>query len=213
MEIHPPKHPIHSIKEFLRELVTIIAGILIALSLDGLVEWHHHRELAREARANIISELRGNQRELTNEMQDLPKMQQQTQVLVDVVHKLQINRNIPVHDFGYNWTIAELHSTSWDTAARTGAISYMPYAEVKQYTQMYDLQHDFMQLQERGFNSALEVEGLVTLLDRKVNTFSAAELSDAERRLGIAMANVRAMQQIAESLDQRYVDLLKSAQE
>ena len=56
MEIHAPKAP-HSLKEFLRELITITAGILVALSLEGVIEWNHHRHLVRESRENIHTEI------------------------------------------------------------------------------------------------------------------------------------------------------------
>jgi hypothetical protein len=213
MDIHPPKNPIHSLKDFLRELVTIIAGILIALSLDGLVAWREHRNLAREATANIVTEVRENQKELDNALKDLAKMQQQSQVLVEMVHNLESRRNEPPHNFQLIWSFAELHATSWDTAARTGALSYMPYAQVKSYTQVYDLQRSFTELQQRSLSSALEVEGLTTLRGRDRKTISSGELADAERRIGIAMANISAMQQLASALGQRYSELLKSGGE
>jgi hypothetical protein len=71
------------------------------LTLDGLVEWHHHRELAREARANIISEIRENHREMEAEQRALGKIEQQSQNLVDLVHKLEKNRNTRVRQFQY----------------------------------------------------------------------------------------------------------------
>ena len=64
MEIHPPHGPIHSLKEFSLQLVTITAGILIALSLEGLVEWNHNRALVREARTTISREIADNRKEL-----------------------------------------------------------------------------------------------------------------------------------------------------
>jgi len=213
MDIHPPKKPFHSFKEFLRELVTIIAGILIALSFDGLLAWCHHRTLAHEATANIVTEVRENQKELSTELNDLSKMQQQSQGLIELVHKLQSDRKIPVHNFQLIWTFAELHATSWDTAARTGAVSYMPYAEVKRYTEVYDLQRTFVDFQQRSFSSALDVEGMGTLMSRDPKTLSAAELADAERKIGLAIAQVRAMQQLAAALQKRYDALLKSVQE
>jgi hypothetical protein len=213
MDIHPPKKPFHSLKEFLRELVTIIAGILIALSFDGLVAWRHHSTLAHEASANIITEVRENQKEMGNEQKDLEKMQQQTQALIELIHKLESSRNTPVHEIQLIWTFAELHATSWDTAARTGALSYMPYAEVKRYTEVYDLQRSFVDLQQRALSSALEVEGMGTLMGRNPKTLTAAELADAERRMGIAMSNVRAMQQLAAVLAKRYADVLGAGKE
>src|SRR5947209_19523229 len=139
MEIHLPR-PIASLKEFLRELVTITAGILIALSLEGLLEWRHHHEMVREARANIVSELRENQRELTNEEQDLKKMRQQAVDLVTLVHQLEEDRKLKVSQVQLIWSFAELHSTSWDTAGKTNALAYMSYSEVKRYSDVYDLQ-------------------------------------------------------------------------
>jgi hypothetical protein len=58
MEIHAPDKPILTIKEAIVHLAIVTIGILIALSLEGLVEWRHHRELVQEARANIADEIR-----------------------------------------------------------------------------------------------------------------------------------------------------------
>jgi hypothetical protein len=56
MEIHKPK-PWANWREFLKELGTIILGILIALALEGVVEALRERHQAAEARANIRQEL------------------------------------------------------------------------------------------------------------------------------------------------------------
>ena len=85
----------------------------------------------------------------------------------------------------------------------------MPYGEVKRYTQVYSLQRTFDDLQQRAISASIDVEGMVTLLDRKNGTITPAELSDAERRLGIVLANVLGLQEIAKVLDDRYGDMLK----
>ena len=208
MEIHPPHRAITSIKSFLAELLTITVGILIALSLEGLVDWHHHRELAQEAKSNITSELRENQREIEKETQDLQKGSQQIQSLVGLVHQLQQNRKTKISNVQYGMTIAELHSTSWDTARTTGALSYMPYPEVKKYTEVYDLQREFGALQQRAIAASLDVQAMTTLLGRATTSLTTTELSSAETRLGTVLADVTAMQQIAEPLKQRYESVL-----
>ena len=212
MEIHPPR-PVASVKEFLRELLTITAGILIALSLEGLLQWNHHRELVREARTAVTSELGENRRELAKEEQALGGMQQDIRKIIDLVHQLELHPRMPVGSIHYGFTLTELHSTAWDTARTTGAVSYMPYQEVERYTQVYDLQHDFEELQQRAFASSLDMQALSTLLDRKAGTISRAELSDAERRLGVLLANVVAMQQIAKPLEDRYTKMLNVTSE
>lgn len=112
MEIHVPRKAITSLKDLSRELAIITAGILIALSLEGLLQWKHHRDLAREARANIMSELRENQVELAKEIEQLEKIDQQGQALVALVHQLQSNRKAPIHEASYSFSVAQLHSTS-----------------------------------------------------------------------------------------------------
>ena len=62
MEIEPPHHPIETRRDFFIHLFTITCGLLIALSLEGLVEWSHHRSLVHEARANIRQEIEDNQK-------------------------------------------------------------------------------------------------------------------------------------------------------
>lgn len=211
MDIHVPHKAITSIKELLRELAIITAGILIALSLDGLVQWWHHHQLVQEARANIMSEVRENQQELAKEIQGLQKAVEQGLALVTLVHQLEANSKTPLHEASYSFTIAELHSTSWNTATTTGALSYMSYVEVKRYTEVYDLQRDFDSVQQRALQGSLDVEGLFTLLGRQQGSLTKAELSDAERRIGIAIANSRAMQEVAEPLNQRYQAVLKTS--
>lgn len=210
MDIRVPRKAITSLKELLRELSIITAGILIALSFDGLVQWWHHHQLVREARANIMNELRENQQELAKEIQGLQTGLKQGEALVTLVHQLEANPKTPLHEASYSFTMAELHSTSWNTATTTGAVSYMPYAEVKRYTEVYDLQRAFDAVQQRALQGSLDVEGLFTLLGREQGSLTKAELSDAERRIGIAIANSRAMQEVAEPLNQRYQEMLKT---
>ena len=203
MEIHPPRH-VNSLKDFFKELLTITVGILIALSLEGILEWKHHRELVREARTNILSEMRDNRRELAKEEQELARMQQEAQHLVAAIHRLEGNRKSPPEQIQLTWSLAELHSTSWDAATRAGAIAYMPYSEVQRYTVVYDLQRSFTELEQRAFGNALDVEGLATLTQRKQETLSAVELSDAEHRIGAALASINSMQSIAQPLRESY---------
>jgi hypothetical protein len=59
MEIHKPK-PWHGSREFLKELGTIVLGILIALSLEQMVETAHEAKESREARDAVRAEVATN---------------------------------------------------------------------------------------------------------------------------------------------------------
>ena len=51
LEVHPPSEPVHGWRDFFIHLATITIGLLIALSLEGCVEFWHHRSLVHEAEA------------------------------------------------------------------------------------------------------------------------------------------------------------------
>jgi hypothetical protein len=42
----------------------VTAGILIALSLEGLLEWSHHHALVAETRQNLQDEIRNDQKDI-----------------------------------------------------------------------------------------------------------------------------------------------------
>ena len=54
----PPKHPLHTFRDFFTHLFTIAVGLLIALGLASAAESHHHVHVGDEAEANIVSELK-----------------------------------------------------------------------------------------------------------------------------------------------------------
>ncbi len=207
MEIHAPKPP-HTLKDFLLELLTVTIGILIALSLEGVVQWVHHRNLVHEAEANLTTEIGENQRELKTALDSLLKTQAQLVHLLDLIHDVELNRKkaSELH-FSINWTIAELHETSWNTAASTGALAYMGYPVVKRYTRVYDLQQKFQDFQARGFEAAVSVYGETARLPKEETRISDAQLADAARATGRALATVDGLRGVAQALAADYAEV------
>ena len=85
----------------------------------------------------------------------------------------------------------------------------MPYADVKRYTRVYDLQQQFMQVQSKAFDSIMAVYGLTTLLQKDMKKVSDRELEDAERVLGLALANADAVSGLESALNEEYTKLLQ----
>src|ERR1700760_3923115 len=56
MDIHKPK-PWHGVREFLKEYLIIVVGVLTALAGEQMVEWTHRAAEVREARASIHEEM------------------------------------------------------------------------------------------------------------------------------------------------------------
>ena len=143
IDVHPPHEAAHNWRDILIHLATITIGLFIALSLEGCVEWQHHRHLVREARENIRTEIMDNQKELHDALDQIHK--EQAQVKGDIEALKTLRRDINAH--GLNVTLSlnnsAMQNASWNTARETGAFSYMSYPEVKKYAEVYRLQELF----------------------------------------------------------------------
>jgi hypothetical protein len=172
-----------------------------------MLEWMHHRSLVHEAEANLTTEIHENQAEIKKGMQDLRISEEQLKELVTLVHRLQQSRATAVNNVTFNWTLNELHATNWSTASATGAIGYMDYGQVKRYTRVYDLQQQFMTVQNRALDSAMAVYGLTTLLQRDMRRVTDPELAHAESTLGLALAHAGAVENVGNTLNEEYAKL------
>src|SRR6201995_2335043 len=94
-DIHPPEEAAHSWRDILIHLATITIGLFIALSLEGCVEWQHHRHLVHEARENIRSEMIDNQKELHDALDQIHK--DQAQVKADIEALKLLRKDINAH--------------------------------------------------------------------------------------------------------------------
>ena len=112
-------------------MLTVVLGILIALSLDGLLEWNHHRQLVREARENITTEIRKNKEDLDQALSELQKRQDDLKHIIDLMHQIESNPgSFKQGATNYSWSNHNLYSTAWKTAVTSGAVNYMKYDEL-----------------------------------------------------------------------------------
>jgi len=152
MEIHPPHGPILSLKEFLIQLVTIAAGILIALSLEGLLEWNHYRILVREARETISREIADNKKDVDDVLANSNTRKTSLDSALRLANELLGEKKSDIQKTELRLNIADFSRASWQTAERTGALGHMEYSEVRRYSELYDLQELFVQQQRRSLD-------------------------------------------------------------
>jgi len=143
IDIHPPHEAAHSWRDIFVHLATITVGLFIALSLEGCVEWQHHRHLVHEARANIRTEMQDNLSSIRDALTEIHK--EQKQVESDMTTFALLEKNPQQHGISitFHFSNTTLQHASWDTARETGALDYMPYAEVKTYAELQDTQQVF----------------------------------------------------------------------
>lgn len=161
MDIHPP-HAIHSWKDFGIQLVTITAGILIALSLEGVRESIRDRALVREARENIHREIADNQREVENEIKAIPARSKKVETALQLANEILNGKHTEAHQVELQVDFPELNATSWQTAERTGALAHMDYTEVQKYATLYAFQEFLIQEQRRALEAMASTIGIMT---------------------------------------------------
>ena len=218
VESHPPGKPILTVKEAAVHLSIVTVGILIALSLEGLLEWRHHRALAREARANIETEMRDNQKELQKtrgRIDDMSKTLSEAVTTVDAMttawdaHAATKLFATPGPTYVmFRFTVAELHSTSYATAQATGALSYMEYDEAKRYAEIYKSQDTYLREQEQTADYAITAASLGIGLLKKP---SSSEIDGVKRQLLLASGGLTYEKSFADILLRQYARVLEPA--
>ncbi len=164
IEVHPP-HTAHTFKDFLIGLLMITVGLFIALSLEGMVGWFHHRHLVHEAEASLQAEIRNNAKDLSGKAEQLKNQQDVLKADVALLSQYIKTHNMPKgNSMEVNFVVSKFDNLSWTTAQSTGALSYMSYADAKEYAEIYVLQETLDKAEETAARDAiLSVAGFVNV--------------------------------------------------
>jgi hypothetical protein len=170
LDVHPPHTPTHGWRDFFIHLFTITIGLLIALSLEGLVEWQHHRHLVHEAEANMTSEIRINAEGMQEHLKKLHDQQAELAHDMDTLGAMRKTRKLPADKhMSVTYTITSFDDVSWKTAQATGALAYMPYGHARDYSTIYDMQTKLTELETTaGHDAAVAVSSFYDFDDDKV---------------------------------------------
>jgi hypothetical protein len=156
IDVHPPNEPIHGWRDFFIHLTTITIGLLIALSLEGCVEWQHHRHLVHVAEASLHNEIQQNSHDVHESIELLHKQQQALVQDVTVLKYIIKNQKAPADGaIAINFNIRSLNNVSWKTAQSTGALSYIPYATAQEYADIYNTQDELEVAEQQAARDAI----------------------------------------------------------
>jgi hypothetical protein len=138
----------YSAADYAFQFITVTAGVLIALLIDGLVEFNDNRELVAQARSTIAREIADNKKDLDATLSAFPRDVAALDNALKFARDLLTARKTTVTQLDLHYTFADrISSTGWRTAERTGALGYMDYAEVQKFSKVYDFQDLFLQQQ------------------------------------------------------------------
>ncbi len=210
VDIHSPQGPVNSIRDFWVHIAIVTIGILIALSLEGLIETVRNRALVRETRANFQAELRRDQyqsrRELARLRQTSPALQQLVMDLPGLAkaHPEQIGpRLAAIQSSGYF-----LSAESWQAALSTGALAHMSTDEVQRYATTFYIIHEYTEVQKQGY-----------LTENHAKAFTASrpvprreDLPEAADRIAMFAEVERDMLHVCEQMDEQIRSVLPAGQ-
>lgn len=146
-----PRPSKSTIREFGFQLTTIIAGILIALWVDGLVESRRERALVRDAHAAIAREIADNLEALNGTLPSLDAHERDLRTGLRFADDMRKRGKSDIRELNFSFVTPSLNRASWQSAERTGALGYMPFADVKAYAEIYDLQDLVVSYQREQF--------------------------------------------------------------
>ncbi len=207
LDVHPAHERISGFRDFFLHLLTITIGLLIALGLEGCVEWAHHRHLRIEADANLHQELRDNQKALSNALTSSKGEREELLTIVKFLERRRNNQHYDGHELTINFSIAGLRDASWHTASATGALSLMEYQHVQHYSEAYLIQNQFTTVQSQTLDGVLQLQSYFQY-GFDPNKFPPAEAEAALKDVQRTLAHLLAMEQIGASVNNAYEEAL-----
>jgi hypothetical protein len=137
LDVHPPHGPIRSWKDFTLHLLTITIGLLIALTLEAAVQSMHHRQLVKEARANLRREIVENQKLYAENLRSLQAKMVELQQDIDQLRELRAGRTPEHFDLQWSFDWNGFVDSAWTSARDIGAVGYMESEVVERYSGLY----------------------------------------------------------------------------
>jgi hypothetical protein len=151
----------YTFADYAFQFVTVTAGVLIALLIDGLVDWNNNRELVAAAHASISREVADNLKEIEGLPKSIESANGEIDNCLKFANELLAKGRTDVSSLQLSFNLATLNSSSWLTADRTGALSHMSYGQVKEYAELYKLQELFDTVQRRAVD--MVADGIVVV--------------------------------------------------
>lgn len=164
--MHPPHESAHSFRDIAIHLGIITVGLLIALSLEGVVEWRHHRHLVHQAEDALRGEIASNAKDLPSALDDVKKQDAELDHDVETLHYVMSHGAFPKSgSMSINFHIRTFDNVAWKTAQSTGALSYMTYDEAQKYADVYTTQDELQDAEKQGARDAIMCLASIDLTD------------------------------------------------
>ena len=194
--------------DYFFQFVTVTVGVLIALLINGLVEWNRDRELVADARATIAREIADNKKDLEASLSGMAAEMKSLDNAMRFASELLATKKTAINELKVGLNLSDVSSTGWRTAERTGALSHMPYDEVQKYSRLYDLQ-DLITEQQRRMLEQLASASAILSSDFNPDNPNLKDLEAFRASVMDLRSALTIHEQMARRLAERYAEALK----
>jgi hypothetical protein len=209
LDVHAPHEPIYSWREFFIHLATITIGLLIALSLEGCVEFWHHRSLVHEAQASLQTEIAANAREVQKALENVREEQKVLRQDVVMLRKIIANPKAPNQETPViKFNLPSFDEVSWETAKSTGALSYMPYEQAHEYSELYNQQNDVDAAEQQATRDVVLSVAPFLNLEQVAPKLTAEDAPLVKQRIEVLQAQLYVVESLTLDLDKKYKKFL-----
>jgi hypothetical protein len=208
-DIHPPHSPIHGWRDFFVQLLTITVGLLIALALEGLVEWLHHRHIMHQAQASLYVEIKANAGQRPSVLDGLHAQQKALQRDVSFLKSVIAHPEVPIHEsIDVGFSMKTFQNVSWNTAQATGALALMPYKVAQEYSNIYTEQHDLEAAELQAVrDTTISLGPFLNVADGDPNP-SREEATLMKRQIEVLQGQLLLVDSYLQDMDRHYKNFL-----
>ena len=208
MDVHPPHEPIHSWRDFFIHLITITIGLLIALGLEGAVEWGHHRSLVREARKDVREEFEINHGLVSKNLSSVHADELRIAADIKTLVSLRAGKKVEHGELMYTVSWSSFGDSAWKTAQTSGALGYIDFKSAQELSDVYAQQDFATESATRIYrNQTLAIAPM--FIAGEPNEMSAQETQLCLERSADLLLELRTLEQVLEQLDRQYNEQLK----
>jgi hypothetical protein len=193
----------YTLADYAFQFITVTAGVLIALFIDGLVETNHNRELVVVARDMLAREVADNLKELSGLSASVASSTADIENGLTLANDLLSRGKSDVRQLKLNFNLATLSVASWQSAERMGALALMEYDEVRKYSELYTFQELFDSQQRKAIDMVAVSSALITP-SFDPTTANKQDVAKFREQLMLLQANLMVTEQLGQQLLEAY---------
>lgn len=200
----------HTIREFAKEYLMIVVGILTALGLEHLVTHHLRTQAAEQARREIVAELRANLQEVLGARKENQSQQKSVEKLANTLKRdilagkprATIDQHLAAllkGHFSMGFQVPTLRHEAWDVAVANQSAADIAPAALRRFSAAYAAQRDSSTLAAQGSLAILDAPRVLEVmvdvdLQRADPVETLKALVHIDNAIGSAQSNLRGVQ-------------------